>query len=183
MSKVLKSGWRGDTRDMTTVTKHGGFLPRYLMKQHSGGEEGFIKCTNKVDGKAGCMCDGFDEHSLFIKARHKCLAILKKPGDLQSHVIARFGGIEYVSTGTNPTEAYDREHKYKISGTFYEYTIEQALQRFRVDTKLKALDKPIKIYIDTQNIGQARLIGMVPPRSPNELSFITPVLPEFIEEV
>lgn len=188
MQKTLKLSWRGDNRDFDTVQRDGGFLPRYLMDMHAGGFNGYIACQNKQDRVLGCGCNGFSEADLFRIARQEFLELMKKPGDLQAHVIARFGdgsasGIKYVSTGTVPDEAFDRDHKYSVTAVFYAYTIEQAAARFRTNSRIRGLDKAMKVFIDSMNIGTADLIAMVPPRSPNELTFITPVRARYITEV
>jgi len=124
------------------------------MKIHKEGVAGFIACKkNKEDGQIDCKCPGFDEYSLFRKACLEFYRGYEKPGDVQSHVIARYGGIRYISTGTDPNEAFERPHKYRVSDSFYEYTVTQAAARFKTQSKITALDKNIKIYFDSVNIG------------------------------
>ncbi|MGH7869311.1 MAG: hypothetical protein ACREP9_17160 [Candidatus Dormibacteraceae bacterium] len=173
---VAAIGYRGDTRDAATLQSHGGFVPQFLLRPHQGGMDGFIACNNKTAGKIGCNCPGFTQLNLFDGARHRFIELMKKPIDLQAHVIFNRDG--YISTALAISDKYGG-HGYKVEAQMYEFAIDQAALRYRIDAKIPALVKNWRVYINAVNIGQATLIAMT-PRGGAELTFITPVLYEHL---
>jgi hypothetical protein len=170
-------GYRGDTRDDATLRDHGGFVPQYLLRDHTNGFDGFLACMHKTNGKIGCNCRGFTERDLFNKARHTFLELMKKPINLQAHVMFNKDG--YISTAIGKDDSYSG-YQYLVEGWCYEYSIHQAAQRFRIAAKIPGLVKGWKVYVETMNVGQATLIAMTPAGGV-ELTFITPILYKHIK--
>lgn len=167
--------YRGDDRDLSTVKKHGGFVPRYLLNEHNGGFDGYVSCGNKTDNKFGCNCAGFSEKELVDKSRTFFIKMLTQdPSILQRHVM--FNNVGLMSTAIDVTDKFETAHGYRIASHFISKTsITEAEDKLGLKTKaLNAFTDKIMIYMDAAKVEDASIIG-VTPLGGVELSFVTPV--------
>lgn len=169
-------GFRGDGRDPKKLKAHGGFVPKYLLEDHKGGFDGFIACPRKVEGQIGCRCVGFTGVSLFDKAKKAFLELMKKPINLQTHVIFNTSG--YISTAIKVDDAYFG-HNYKVQSSLIELSITEAVKKYQPTGKILPLVKNWKVYINREKLEQATLIA-VTPHGGVELTFITPILYKYL---
>lgn len=180
MQQVQKSVYRGDTRDNATMTRTNGFIPLYMLRSHVGGFDGFLACPNKVDGVAGCSCAMTNAGMMANTARKEFLECLNNPSLIQEHIMFNKRG--YLSTAMNMSDAYGG-HQYRIDAQLYEFTLAEARARFRIAGAGVRPMRPVwnnyTVYIDTVNIGQARLLGLA-ARGGVELTFLTAVPMQYL---
>ena len=179
MAQIAMYSYRGDTRDDATVRDHGGFAQLFMLNKHANGFDGFLACRNKTPGKLGCNCAGTTEADLIRGGRNEFLTMMQRPINLQAHVMYNQSG--YISTALNSAETY-AGHQYKMGGLMYEYSIEQAAHRFRINARIPGLVRGWKVYLDHVNIGNSSLIAIT-PRGGVELTFLSPVPYRFITHV
>lgn len=205
--KKIEFTFRGDTREEKKVRDAGGFVPKYLVRNHEGKFDGFKECKNKQPEKMGCGCDHHSETALYERAREKLQEVLLKPSLIQEHI--RDNNQGFLSAGRKPDEnglssaeakrekgdesnsdakrnkgdeAFNREFIYEIHNAWaIDAPLKEAADKMQLNVgNIPSLWKDVRLVSNSKSLSEATVFGFV-PNSGVEVTYISPIANEHIK--